>query len=383
MALKLAARVGALLMVAALGGCIAFGTLDRRATMVNTQVASVQNRAVLLNLARASRSEPIYFVALSQINASGTSDLKFGLPAVGLGPHQTIAQHIYTFGTNGTNLLDNQTTTSFQMSLLGSKDFYNGLMAPLDLRDVDLLLHQGYSRELVFYLVIEKAKITPENGEPRVVFNDPTRPDTYKAFEFYINQAMIHGLTTETYLAPGDGDSGKGDSSKGDAAKKPSLTSHAELCYDAALNTEETKKNIPPESYCGAKPDVRSEAEAVSGPLYVNINGQRQKIEVTTRSIYGVFYYLGHVIANGDPVNLRDYHVPNETTQEAPLIDVREGGVANGPCFTEVEYEGRTYCAPLEGSDNTKRIFAMLNALIALKQSPGDLPITQTVRIEP
>ena len=231
----------------------------------------------------------------------------------------------------------------------------------------------------MFYRVIEKAKITPENGEPRVVFNDPTRPDSFKAFEFYINQAMIHGLTTETYLAPGDaGDSG----AKGDAAKKPSLSPHAELCYDAALNTDETKKNIPPESFCGAKPDVRLAAEAVSGPLYVNINGQRQKIDVTTRSIYGIFYYLGQMIANGDPVSLHDYHVPNETTQEAPLINVREGGLGAGPCFTEVEYEGRSYCAPLE-ADNTKRIFALLNALIALKQSPGDLPITQTVRIEP
>jgi len=148
------------------------------------------------------------------------------------------------------------------------------------------------------------------------------------------------------------------------------------------LNTDETKKNIPPESYCGAKPDVRSAAEAEGGPLYVTIGGQRQKIEVTTRSIYGIFYYLGHVIANGEPVVLRDYHVPNETTQEAPLIDVRTGGVGAGPCFTEVEYEERSYCAPMD-SDNTKRIFALLNALIALKQSPGDLPITQTVRIEP
>jgi hypothetical protein len=382
MALKLVARIALLGVAFALSGCIAFGTLDRRATMVNAQVASVQNRAVLINLARASRQEPIYFVALSQINASGSADLKFGLPAVGFGPHQTVAQHIYTFGTNGTNVLDNQTTTSFQMSLLGSKDFYNGLMAPLDLRDVDLLLHQGYSRELVFYLVIEKAKITPENGEPRVVFNDPSRPDSFKDFEFYISQAMIHGLTTETYMAPGESaksDGGKGDASKSDDAKKPSLTGHAELCYDGALNTDETKKNIPAESFCGAKPDVRSAAEAESGPLYVNIGGQRQRIDVTTRSIYGIFYYLGHLIANGHAVTLHDYHVPNETTEEAPLIDVRSGG---GPCFTEIEYEERTYCAPMD-ADNTKRIFALLNALIALKQSPGDLPITQTVRIEP
>lgn len=38
---------------------------------------------------------------------------------------------------------------------------------------------------------------------------------------------------------------------------------------------------------------------------------------------------------------------------------------------------------PLDGADNTKKIFNILNALLALKTSPGDLPVTQTVRIAP
>jgi hypothetical protein len=36
---------------------------------------------------------------------------------------------------------------------------------------------------------------------------------------------------------------------------------------------------------------------------------------------------------------------------------------------------------PVEGAANTKRIFGILNALLALKQSNADLPTTQTVRI--
>ena len=52
-------------------------------------------------------------------------------------------------------------------------------------------------------------------------------------------------------------------------------------------------------------------------------------------------------------------------------------------CFVDLGYEGERYCVPLEGVDNTKKIFNILNALLAPKTSPGDLPVTQTVRIAP
>ena len=38
---------------------------------------------------------------------------------------------------------------------------------------------------------------------------------------------------------------------------------------------------------------------------------------------------------------------------------------------------------PQDGADNTKKIFNIINALLALKTTAGDLPVTQTVRIAP
>ena len=442
-----------------LTGCIAFGSIDRRADTINDQVANGQNQGVLLNLARASRNEPIYMVAFNQLSASGTTDFHASTPQFILGPGKiiksTAADQLATF-LGGTTYLDNQTNTNFQMSLLGSQDFYTGLMAPITVQDVDLLLHQGYARELIFYLVIAKATITPmtdyvlgpdgkpeldskgnpehtapvlgpdgkqeldadgnpmftmvPSGPPTVVFNNPEtlvdevqHPEkhlVFTTFEYYIREAMEHGLTTETYLAPdetaGDG-SESGSKGGGGGAKSPKLTTQAELCYDRSLVKAGDIADIDPSSFCGAKPAVRLKP-GPSEPLYIKLNdlppplkGEPLEVDVTTRSIYGMFYYLGDIIGHNDEAYVHLHHyddLPAETTVEEPLVNVLTGksllGIGPGGCFSKVSYEGGTFCAPEagDGADNTKRIIAIINALLALKQSNADIPTTQSVRIE-
>lgn len=404
--LRATLRLSAAALPLLLGGCIAFGAIDRRANTINDQVANAQSQGVLLNLARASRNEPIYFVAFNQLSASGTTEFRAGAPQFFLGPNLPAPDKIATF-TGGSTFLDNSTNSNFQMSLLGSKDFWSGLMAPLDLRDVDLLLHQGYSRELIFYLVIAKATITPVAvpGKPalppQVIYNDPGNPASFRLFEYYIREAMEHGLTTETFesadappASDEDDTTASGGKSGGKKPKPAARTStEAELCYDRALVMPKDIGDIAPDSFCGAKGAVRS-VTAGGAPLNVTLHDPSfplhdvpLKIDVTTRSIYGVFYYLGAIIAHGDEarVHLRHYDLPSETTLDEPLLNVvtdGQGQGEKGPCFAAVSYEGASYCVPRDGADNTKRIFGILNALIALKQVPGDLPTTQTVRIE-
>ena len=140
-------------------------------------------------------------------------------------------------------------------------------------------------------------------------------------------------------------------------------------------------------SICGQK-DNQPASDQASAPLFVNLTTPDGKthyleIEVTTRSIFGIFNYLGEMIANRDEaeVRLHQYTTVERSNTDPILTLVNRGGDLGG-CFTAVTYAGGRYCVPQEGSDNTKRVFAMLNMLIALKQSPGDLPTTQTVRIE-
>ena len=384
----------------ALSGCIAVGNIGQRAITVNQEVGSSQNQFVLLNLVRAAHEEPVYFVAFNQLGASGTMEFRAGAPQVFAGPHLPAADKVAEF-VGGTNFLDNQTNTNFQMSLLGSKDFYSGLLAPLELRDVDLLLNQGYSRELIFYLVIAKAKITilPKDGgtspfPPQVVYNDPSDAKNFQLFQYYIKEAMEHGLTTETFEAPDDSADAADDSDPADKTtkpKKPKLTTQADLCYDKALALPGDLADIAPGSFCGDKPSIRPAATGAATPLPITLHDQsfalhdqKLQIDVTRRSIYEIYYYLGRIIHGGTPVDLQAFDLPAEKIEAAPLIDVVTGHtlLMGEDCFSGVSYEGETYCVPREGAQNTKHIFGILNALIALKQSTGDIPVTQTVRIE-
>jgi hypothetical protein len=50
-------------------------------------------------------------------------------------------------------------------------------------------------------------------------------------------------------------------------------------------------------------------------------------------------------------------------------------------CFVVTHFIDGVYCVPEKGSANTKRIFALLSQLIALKTSAADLAITPAVRV--
>jgi hypothetical protein len=401
-----------------LSGCLAFGSLDRRATSINEGLGDAQNINLLLNLVRASRSEPLYFESLAGVHGSAQEDLRLGVPQFTIGPHQVIAQRQFTNGTNGSNFVDSQTATSFDVGVFNSKDFYAGMMTPLSLDEANLLFSQGYSRELVLYLLIDSLRVTDvtnlktgqdESTAPTfVLYNDPTRPNYHDTdpsapvsptFERFIKEAMVHGLTTEAYApvaaaAPTTTQAAGSAPGVSVVVVQPAPTKpegggeHARLCYDYALATPDAmqdfadeKKAFPDENNrCGATGPV---TRAQSSELPVFLHGRKYEITVTFRSIFGIFNYLGALLAEDDAqaVQLRDYGIVNEPVTPAPLLNVVTSGQMD--CFAAVDYRGKRYCVPVKGAENTKRIFAILNALLALKTAPGDLPQVQTVRITP
>jgi len=393
----------------ALGGCLTFGRIESRGTSVNVGIGAMQNRAILLNLARASRGEPLYFLSITQVQAQGAADLRFTAPAFNLGAGQTLTQKLLAFSGTST-YLDNSTNTNMQVGVYNTQAFYSGMLQPLGLDEVDLLLHQGFPRELIFYLVIDKVKLTTvATGKSTIIYNDPSSP-TYGTFKLAIQAAMDHGLTTEVSTEDDHGGSGAHDASAGGdiaqvtqppggAEKGP--PPHAELCFESALATDAAMAEFAQlqgegkgPNFCGAK---------THGPqqLTVRLFNQDTEVEVTTRSVYSMFTYLGNVMnvvdSGAATPALVDYAgdykatnpaaLPPEQTPVGPLMNVTANA---GPyaglgddCFVAVNYGGRGYCVPQKGSQVTKDIFNVLSVLVALKQSPGDLPATQSVLIAP
>ena len=83
---RTALRVAALgVLAASLAGCVAFGDITPHVDEIDQSVGSSLNQAILLNIIRASRNEPLYFTSISQVSGSGNADLKTGLPNIVLG----------------------------------------------------------------------------------------------------------------------------------------------------------------------------------------------------------------------------------------------------------------------------------------------------------
>src|SRR5665213_4437812 len=419
--MRTSARVFVLVAISLLlSACVSTGSLANRGTSIDEGVGQMANRGILLNLARASRSEPLYFVSIGNVQATGSTDLRLGAPGFTEGASLPLAAR-EVIQSGSSTFLDNTINTNFQMGVFNTQTFYEGMLQPLGLNDIDLLLHQGFSREMVFYLVIEKAKVTPcplqVGTDPCILYNDPSNP-SYVMFQGAIEAAMEHGLVTEvpqstdSLVAPTDAATDQGAAgasaathaaveqvtaqSNGDIGRAGSIdfvlraptdSPKAQLCFERALSTTAAKKEFDqltaekkPPFYCGTG------HKRGSAPLTVRLfDGRDYQIVVTTRSIYGIFNYLGAVMntpTKQQPV-LVDYKVPSEVTPVGPLLTVTQGGILGTGCFTAVNYGGRGYCVPQESAQTTKKVFNVLSALVALKQSPGDLPASQTVLVAP
>jgi len=404
--LKALRIMGVAALSLALGGCLTFGRIESRGTSVNVGIGAMQNRAILLNLARASRGEPLYFLSITQVQAQGAADLRLTAPGFNVGAGQTLTQKLLAFsGTS--SYLDNSTNTNMQVGVYNTQAFYSGMLQPLGLDEVDLLLHQGFPRELIFYLVVDKEKLTNvATGKSTIIYNDPSSP-TYNTFKLAIQSAIDHGLTTE--VANGGNQGGAvvgGPGGIAELAQPPGggekgPPPHAQLCFERALATDAAMAEFAELKQEGKGPHFCGSRSNATPQLTVRLFGQDIQVEVTTRSVYSMFTYLGNVMNVADsgapPPVLVDYGadyrtqnpaaVPPERTPEGPLMNISTAdgayGGSGGDCFVAVDYAGRNYCVPQKGSQVTKQIFNVLSVLVALKQSPGDLPATQSVLISP
>ncbi len=73
------------LAAAVLAGCVAQGEIQNHVERINKSVGTSRNEAILLNIVRASRNEPLYFTSLPSVTGQGNMSLSTGLPTITFG----------------------------------------------------------------------------------------------------------------------------------------------------------------------------------------------------------------------------------------------------------------------------------------------------------
>ena len=404
----------AAILLLTLTGCVAVGVLDHTASTIDHSVGTARNNSILLNIMRASRHEPLYFYSVSRVSGAGIADLKISFPAFTVGPNRTVGQKNFTFGLNGLNALDTQESGSFDIAVLESKNFYEGMLQPLTLEEVGVLLGQGFPRELVYRIAVESATVYGDLGDGKPpslhrYLNDPSS-QSHGAFNLLFAGAMSRGITVESFQLPTPPPAG----AKSDDA--PHVKTLSRLCVDPALIEDPSamtdvdatgnrcgQRELPTTAAAPAPSELKTAYEvcvkedevrkaqktptsaapsAVSAAnrACAHLGGHVIALQLNTRSLFGIYSYLGALMRNEGNEPLMNLGAGVEPRTSGLLLDIRRDAVT-AKCFARAKL-GQAYCIPEDGAQNLKIVFSLLNSLQALKTSPGDLPITPAVRIE-
>jgi hypothetical protein len=398
-------------------GCAYNDRVDNRVSTYDIAAERARDEMILTNIVRASRAEPLAFVQLGQVTGSATAGGQLGLPSLVLGPPAASAatqvlQQQAVFGANAaetgfaSNSVNMSGSTNFNVTPTETKEFYEGLLEPVDPETLHAFVGQGIARELLFYLFTEKL-IEKRAGAVHQFLNDPLDQDYTKEFQEYVNLAIQSGISAEE--DPRDVDRIQKEKRE-NLAKKFDVTvdvstatqnggQSAEeqkpkwrLCFDLTLSSGIYAKRNGRAPMCGSHdepvdPQGRSlDRQTVTFP---SPKGGTVVLQVQPRSTFAIFQFLGRLVAESrrgnPPIALQSIEA---TDSGGPFEDqdlfVLTSGSPNG-CFLELNYDGQNYCVPNQGSGaiNTKRILGLLAQLLALNTSVNEIPTTPQVQVVP
>jgi hypothetical protein len=358
-------------------GCAATDQFQDRVSRYGRAAEQARDEMILTNIIRASRSEPLSFVSVSGIHGSATTTGAVGLPAIVIGPAQTAAQHQYVFGggsgSGSPNAVSSSGSTTIDVSVQETKDFYRGLLTPVSPRTVAFFTAQGIPREILFYLFTDRL-IETKHGTRREIRNDPLSP-TFEDFKQYVELAMEFGLSSETITSPAGGRSKESKEPK--EPREPKEESR--LCFDPLFKASKA-------SLTGLNPICGSNKHLNIGrnvSTFISRTGEPVSLEIKPRSTFEIFNYLGRLVTAGDAglIKLSNLDDGRNAETEDNILFVVVPGMT--PCFVSVTYGSSSYCVPDGNAPNTTKILGLLAQLLALNTTINDLPATPSVRIVP
>lgn len=184
-----------------LGGCVSVDGFGSRAITYNEHMKMAREDGVLRNILRSAFEEPLQFTEVSTVTGSAQGQGSIGGDLPLLGPARGGAR-LYSFSPAG----QINGGPSFTVANLNSREFFNGLAAPVKAEAIAGLENAGYSPVALTVLLVDT--ITLQRAGGRVVLrNDPEDEIAYGAFISALNamleSGLVLGVDTETsYIGP-------------------------------------------------------------------------------------------------------------------------------------------------------------------------------------
>jgi hypothetical protein len=397
--------IGGLLAVV-LSACAVVDPVHPRSDTIDRSLEQARNESILLNIVRASHQWPLNFTAIAQVSPTAMNQTTLGLPNFLTGPNPVPLPPGRDVIFDNNSFSNSLTVSSnFSISSLNTGTFYNGLLNPVSLHDLNYFIRQNYPRELLFWLFADSVELI--KGPATIGFHyDP--PNDYgcaredpkqRCFREWAEIAVITGLTVEAKIIQLKIDD------------KITTKEYSRFCFDPVLAKEGRSAMSParlhtlkttyldidlkrsPQCNEPWSPGARGR-EGETDTLFFHFGPYRFKI--LTRSTNSIYQFLGQLLrqqrdqippAQGayiPPLRWEEAGPPTLSTRldnpELLTIVPEQPGVR---CFAHTYFFDGDYCVPEHGAANTKRIFSLLAELLALKTMASELAITPLVRVVP
>jgi hypothetical protein len=391
------AMAAAALMALGLTGCMSGGDFAERAVEHNRAIAMAADEIALLNIVRAAKDRPVVYSQFRGVSESFSNDAGLSLSV----PFGADAGNFYNSELSvGPNQYVSLTTAP-----LDDVEFYNGVMRPVQVSLLRYYLDNGWPRDLLLSLTVEKLVIS-EGFYARVVAesnaacaagqgglaceriadasrhrappaarrglltftNDPRSPELFDAFHDLVLRLIVLDLTIDGAYAPSQ-------------VRVPVAAVGLELSGDeiaklqAASATIERKGSDYVITTYSWVPGLKL---AGLGNTTVNVEGQSTNtadVDMTAslRSPDSILFYLGAYVREGGA----DADVLIGGPGSERFVPVMElGGCSNA--IVTVDLEGECYGIPDEGI--SMKVIAFLHQVFGLNKQAAEPPSPGVVR---
>ncbi|MHC5212171.1 MAG: hypothetical protein ACYTG2_15745 [Planctomycetota bacterium] len=375
--------------------CVSGQQISSHAIDYNRAVAQARDEMLLLNVMRSRDRRPMVFTGLSRITGSLRSEQSFGADA-NVGPDASDQLGLDA----GMRMTD---APSFDVAILDSQEFTRGIMTPLSPKVIEYYWDQGYNREVLLYLCVERIEFVGDTRDPEAVHelvNEPGEPS------FPLFQQLVYSIVDEGRFEA-DPHEAEDIGPAVSAAKAADLSTLVRVA-DSGLSLDPTASGEWQLSRPALEPRLRVPhwGGLVSGAagdgtrgntdgslyLYATTSAfERASVDspgepkgrMVLRSPQAVLYFIGELTRPGKQLALREKR-PGQPLAERMLFVVRNAATC-GPGLVRVDYDGEPWVIPDgEGECHPGRsmqALAFAGQLLSLQQSARDLPATGTVRI--
>lgn len=379
---NLLCALGATLAIAGAPGCAFRGSLEHAAVAFNEAAAETANQVMLLNVLRGMDRRPLVYTEFTKITGSisGTVEVGSSFPFGGAAPSLFAANPLARVVSGPT----------FDVRVLGSKEFVQGIRQPISADLYEYYWKQGFDPRLLTLLLVRQIC---EGGKkpnecPTRYSNYPPSKERFEAFVRKVTEILGETGSCDVEIQP----------LEPDAARRIPASVEPTTALEALAKGADLKEARDGPSYALVPPSGRQFVLKCNGVTYELLGSMKDQgstgaATLVFRSPEAVIYYLGQIARTTEdsphalvPMIERDGNpaVPLFEVSRVSLWKQIEARFRARPPEVAVRYRGDSYAIPWaeRGKRNASMTaFAIITQLLAIHSARSEAPTSQSETI--